>query len=210
MEKREYQNSEIGLGLKVMIVLCMVFTVYNSYLTIESRKDVIAMKEALKDIQATVAEPIVVTNTKTIIKEEKKAETKQTQKSESEPVQKTDATKPAVETKQPASTTTETPKVAKKVRITPTAKVRIENRYVLGTTYLPEGKFTQGGIIKVWVYVDFLGKVAKTEIAESDITDEDVLYVCREAALKTRFSHDSHADLNSLLRGTITYTFSTQ
>ena len=42
------------------------------------------------------------------------------------------------------------------------------------------------------------------------IADEDVQYSCREAALKTRFSHNIHAGHDSRARGTITYTFLAQ
>ncbi len=229
MEKRENQNSGIGLGLKVMIVLCMVFTVYNSYLTIESRKDVVAMKATLEEIQTKVEEPVIVTNTKTIIKEEKepvqKTETKQTPKAESKPVQKTEpkpvqksveeavkrnvATETTVEARQPVSTTTAVPKVAKKVRVTPSAKVRVENRYVSGTTYLPVGKFYEEGTVTVEVVMDWLGSVTSTSIINTTIQNEDILYACRESALKTNFSTNKD-DHGKKIKGTITYTFTAQ
>ena len=92
-------------------------------------------------------------------------------------------------------------------RAVPSAKVRINDRYVEGKTYLPEGKFTEKGTVTVAIYVDFLGTVSKTEISSATIQDEDVQYACREAALKTRFSLDVHAGHDNLLKGTILYEF---
>ncbi len=99
-------------------------------------------------------------------------------------------------------------KVVKAKRIIPSAKARVENRYVEGDIVLPEGKFLEEGTVTVNVYVDFMGTVTKTDIASSTISDEEVKYACREAALKTNFSLDVHAGADSRLKGTIVYTFS--
>jgi TonB family protein len=94
--------------------------------------------------------------------------------------------------------------------IVPGVKVRVEDRYVQGEPELPAGKFNEEGTVVVKVLIDFMGGVTSTSIQSSTVTDEDVQYACREAALKTRFSPNVHAGADSRLAGTITYTFSAQ
>jgi TonB family protein len=94
--------------------------------------------------------------------------------------------------------------------IVPGVKVRVEDRYVQGEPELPAGKFNEEGTVVVKVLIDFGGRVVSTSIQSSTVTDEDVQYACREAALKTRFSYNVHAGADSRLAGTITYTFSAQ
>jgi TonB family protein len=94
--------------------------------------------------------------------------------------------------------------------IVPGVKVRVEDRYVQGEPELPAGKFNEEGTVVVKVLIDFMGGVTSTSIQSSTVTDEDVQYACREAALKTRFSPNVHAGSDSRLAGTITYTFSAQ
>jgi TonB family protein len=99
---------------------------------------------------------------------------------------------------------------AKPKNIVPSVKVRVEDRYVQGEPELPAGKFNEEGTVVVKVLIDFMGGVTSTSIQSSTVTDEDVQYACREAALKTRFSPNVHAGADSRLAGTITYTFSAQ
>lgn len=94
--------------------------------------------------------------------------------------------------------------------IVPGVKVRVEDRYVQGEPELPAGKFNEEGTVVVKVLIDYGGRVVSTSIQSSTVTDEDVQYACREAALKTRFSPNVHAGSDSRLAGTITYTFSAQ
>lgn len=94
--------------------------------------------------------------------------------------------------------------------IVPSVKVRVEDRYVQGEPKLPAGKFNEEGTVVVKVLIDYGGRVVSTSIQSSTVTDEDVQYACREAALKTRFSYNVHAGADSRLAGTITYTFSAQ
>lgn len=102
------------------------------------------------------------------------------------------------------------PVKAKQKNIVPGVKVRVEDRYVQGEPKLPAGKFNEEGTVVVKVLIDFMGGVTSTSIQSSTVTDEDVQYACREAALKTRFSPNVHAGADSRLAGTITYTFSAQ
>ena len=99
--------------------------------------------------------------------------------------------------------------IADKV-IVPTAKARVEDRYVEYELVLPVGEFTEEGTVVINVAVDYFGAVTSTSVKSSTIADEDVQYACREAALKTRFSHNIHAGHDSRARGTITYTFLAQ
>lgn len=94
--------------------------------------------------------------------------------------------------------------------ILPTAKVRVEDRYVEYDPVLPDGEFTEEGNVVINVAVDYLGDVTSTSVKSSTIADEDVQYACREAALKTRFSSNLHAGHDSRARGTITYIFIAQ
>jgi TonB family protein len=96
------------------------------------------------------------------------------------------------------------------MNIVPSVKVRVEDRYVQGEPELPAGKFNEEGTVVVKVLIDFGGRVVSTSIQSSTVTDEDVQYACREAALKTEFSSNVHAGADSRLAGTITYTFSAQ
>ena len=92
-------------------------------------------------------------------------------------------------------------------KIEPEVKVRVEDRYVNGDPELPKGQFREEGTIVVKVMIDFMGGVTATSVQSSTIADEDVQYACREAALKTNFSSNVHADIDSRVSGTITYTF---
>lgn len=93
----------------------------------------------------------------------------------------------------------------KPMNIVPGVKVRVEDRYVLGEPELPAGKFNEEGTVVVKVLIDYGGRVVSTSIQSSTVADEDVQYACREAALKTKFSYNVHAGIDSRLAGTITY-----
>jgi TonB family protein len=98
----------------------------------------------------------------------------------------------------------------KPMNIVPSVKVRVEDRYVKGEPELPAGKFNEEGTVVVKVLIDLMGGVTSTSIQSSTVTDEEVQYACREAALKTKFSYNVHAGPDSRVAGTITYTFSAQ
>ncbi len=102
------------------------------------------------------------------------------------------------------------PKVTKSKKIVASCKVRVEDRYVNYGDKLPEGKFTEEGTVTVKVYVDWSGDVTKTSILNSTITDEDVQYACRQAAVKTHFSMASGDGYDSLQTGTIVYYFTAE
>ena len=98
----------------------------------------------------------------------------------------------------PTRTTASKPKVE--------AKVRVENRYVQNKPTLPEAKAGCTGVVVIEVKMNSLGMVGSATVASgTTITDEDVLYSCKEAALKTDFAFNPEAPQTSV--GTITYTF---
>ena len=91
-------------------------------------------------------------------------------------------------------------------RVTASVKVKVENRYVQGTKYLPNVATGPIGEVVVDVTINRLGMVGSASINKlSTITDEDILDQCKEAALKTNFAYNPEAPESS--RGTITYTF---
>lgn len=97
----------------------------------------------------------------------------------------------------PTRTTASKPKVE--------AKVRVENRYVQHKPALPEAKAGCTGVVVIEVKMNSLGMVGSATVASgTTITDEDVLYSCKEAALKTDFAYNPDTRTSV---GTITYTF---
>jgi len=91
-------------------------------------------------------------------------------------------------------------------RVVVTAKVKVENRYADRKVVLPEVTTGPTGKVVVNVGMDRIGIVSSASIGQgTTITDEDVLDLCKEAALKTQFSFNPDAPETS--RGTITYTF---
>lgn len=92
-------------------------------------------------------------------------------------------------------------------RVSVTAKVKVENRYVSGTTYLPKVTTGPAGIVVINVSMNRVGMVGTVSVnAASTISDEEILDACKEAALKTSFGYNPDAPEKST--GTITYTFS--
>ncbi len=93
-----------------------------------------------------------------------------------------------------------------KTRVSVTAKVKVEDRYVNGETYLP--KVIEGlvGKVVVNITIEHYGRVVSARInPESTISDEDILDACKDAALRTSFSINTEAP--SKQTATITYTF---
>lgn len=92
------------------------------------------------------------------------------------------------------------------VRVAVSAKVRVENRYVQGTTYVPKVTTGPTGTVIVNIKMTRVGAVTSASINRgSTITDEDIIDQCKEAALKTSFAYNPDAPEKST--GTITYTF---
>lgn len=113
-------------------------------------------------------------------------------------------TKPAPNTKTAVSTANTS--TSKGSKITVSAKVKVENRYVMGTTYLPKVSIGPEGVVVINVSMDRVGIVSSVSVnSATTITDEDILDLCKESALKTSFAYNPDAPQKST--GTITYTF---
>lgn len=86
------------------------------------------------------------------------------------------------------------------------AKERIEDRYAMGGVVLPDVECDSEGVVVVDITVDRLGIVTGAEEGSgTTISDDEVLYRCKEAALKTRFSYNPDAEPQT--SGTIKYIF---
>ena len=91
-------------------------------------------------------------------------------------------------------------------RVSITAKVKVEDRYVSGKTPVPAVSSGPAGVVVIGVTMDRVGIVSKATVnSGTTISDEDILDACKEAALKTSFSYNPDAPNHSV--GTITYTF---
>ena len=92
-------------------------------------------------------------------------------------------------------------------RVTVSAKVKVENRYVQRETYLPPVTKGLVGTVVINVSVDRVGIVGSVSVNRaSTISDEEIIDMCKEAALRTRFA--INPDVLDRSTGTITYTFS--
>ena len=86
------------------------------------------------------------------------------------------------------------------------AKVRVENRYVDFRTPLPSAVEGITGTVVINVKMNRLGTVTSVSVNNgTTITNEDVIYNCKDAALRTNFAYNPDAPITSV--GTITYTF---
>ncbi len=91
-------------------------------------------------------------------------------------------------------------------RVSVSAKVKVENRYVQGKTPLPNITTGPTGVVIINVSMDQIGIVGSVSVnSNSTITDEDIQDLCKEAALKTDFAYNPYAPNKST--GTITYIF---
>ena len=94
-------------------------------------------------------------------------------------------------------------------RVSVTAKVKVEDRYVSGKTPIPSVTNGPTGVVVIGVTLNRVGIVSKATVnSGTSITDEEILDACKEAALKTSFGYNPEAPDHSV--GTITYTFTTR
>ena len=90
--------------------------------------------------------------------------------------------------------------------VTVSAKAKAENRYIT-SSILPKVSSGPEGIVCIGISIDNLGQVVASKVSKgTNIVDEDILEVCKEAALRCRFSKNFDAPMKQ--PGTITYTFS--
>ena len=94
-------------------------------------------------------------------------------------------------------------------RVSVTAKVKVEDRYVSGKTPIPSVTNGPTGVVVIGVTMNRVGIVSKATVnSGTSITDEEILDACKEAAQKTSFGYNPEAPDHSV--GTITYTFTTR
>lgn len=187
---------ENSKGLKLVVLLVALLAIWNTY-RIETVDG-----ESILDFQSDsleVAEDDVYG--RIAILEEQVAELQSTVASQQSKIDRLSSSRPSTgkgsTSTKPARTTTSKPKVE--------AKVRVENRYVQNKPTLPKSKAGCTGVVVIEVKMNSLGMVGSATVASgTTITDEDVLYSCKEAALKTDFAYNP--DTRTSI-GTITYTF---
>lgn len=101
---------------------------------------------------------------------------------------------------------TSVPSPIVKKQISVSVKAKLENRYVQHSLSSPKVSYGPEGKVVILVTVDHFGDVIKVSLkSESTILDEDIVDMCKECALKTKFSYNSDAPEKET--GTITYTF---
>ena len=187
---------ENSKGLKLVVLLVAILGIWNTYrievnnesLNLTAQSDTLEVSE--NDLSARIA--ILEAEIDNLKKTVNALQNKIDRLSSSSP---STGNKPST-TK--ATGSASTPKVE--------AKVRVENRYVQNKVILPQVKSSCTGVVVIEVKMNQLGMVGSATVASgTTITDEDIIYSCKEAALKTDFAYNPEAPQTSI--GTITYTF---
>lgn len=191
---RIMENSK---GLKLVVLLVAMLAIWNTY-SIET-----VDRGSILDFQSDsleISDDAVYARIAFL--EEAVAELQSTVMSQQSKIDRLLSSSPSV------SRNTISPKKAESAASKPKVdvKVRVENRYVQQKAILPESKEGCIGVVVVEVKMNKLGMVGSATVASgTTITDEDVLYSCKEAALKTDFAYNPEAPETSI--GAITYTF---
>ena len=188
---------ENSKGIKLVVLLVAMLAIWNTYRieTVNGGSILDFQSESLEVAEDDVLGRIAIL-------EETVAELQSTVMSQQSKLDRLSSSRPSTEkvttSSKPARTSASKPKVE--------AKVRVENRYVQNKPTLPEAKAGCTGVVVIEVKMNQLGMVGSASVASgTTITDEDVLYSCKEAALKTDFAFNPEAPQTSV--GTITYTF---
>lgn len=94
-------------------------------------------------------------------------------------------------------------------KVSVTAKAKVENRVVSRDIVLPKVSSGPSGTVVINVSVNRIGMVGSVSVnSASSIKDEDIIDLCKEAALRTDFAFNPEAPHKS--NGTIIYTFTTK
>lgn len=100
-------------------------------------------------------------------------------------------------------------KPARKVRYVPDVKIRVDDHYPEMYTEFPDVSFPRDQKVVIDVIVNRLGIVTKAVVGDgTTVRDEDVLYVCKMAALKIDFSFNP--DAPDRMAGKVTYSYITE
>ena len=180
---------ENSKGLKLVVLLVALLAIWNTYRieTVEGGSILDFQSDSLEVAEDDVFGRIAILEEQV---SELQSKIDRLSSSQSSTGKSTTSTRPT-------RTTASKPKVE--------AKVRVENRYVQHKPALPEAKAGCTGVVIIEVKMNSLGMVGSATVASgTTITDEDVLYNCKEAALKTDFAYNPDTRTSV---GTITYTF---
>ena len=180
---------ENSKGLKLVVLLVALLAIWNTYRieTVEGGSILDFQSDSLEVAEDDVFGRIAILEEQV---SELQSKIDRLSSSQSSTGKSTTSTRPT-------RTTASKPKVE--------AKVRVENRYVQHKPALPEAKAGCTGVVVIEVKMNSLGMVGSATVAGgTTITDEDVLYSCKEAALKTDFAYNPDTRTSV---GTITYTF---
>lgn len=211
--------------IKGLAIILLTILGLNIYRTETTKKDLATLNEAVSLLQARLDSlqrpagvPAVSTSTSnkqvsTLASKVSSLETKVKALQSSvdyltkAPAQTQVQTKPSSSSNTQHQTNTDALGGAPKVgRVSVSAKVRVENRYVEGRTPIPNVTTGPVGTVVVNVTMNQVGSVNAVSINKaSTISDEDILELCKEAALRTRFSLNVEAPTRTT--GTIIYTF---
>ena len=185
---------ENSRGLKLVVLLVALLAIWNTYRieTVDGGSILDFQSDSLDVAEDDVFGRIAIL-------EEQVAELQNTVVSQQSMIERLSSNRPSTG-KSSSSNQTRT---AAKPKVE--AKVRVENRYVQHETKLPQAKAGFTGVVVIEVKLNSLGMVGSATVASgTTITDEDVLYSCKEAALKTDFAYNQETRTSI---GTITYTF---
>lgn len=187
---------ENSKGLKLVVLLVAMLAIWNTYRieTVDGESILDFQSDSLEVAENDVFGRIAIL-------EEQVAELQSTVMAQQNKIDRISSSR----TSTTRSTTPSKPvRTASKPKVE--AKVRVENRYVQNRATLPDAKAGCTGVVVIEVKMNQLGMVGSATVASgTTITDEDVLYSCKEAALKTDFAYNPDAPRTSI--GTITYTF---
>lgn len=221
------EESNNNIIIKVLAIILLIILGLNVYRTETTKKELATLSDTVSQIQSQVdslefpvGQPAVPvgTNSNQIKGLEKRVaglESKvNTLKNSVDCLSKTSS--PKSQQTSPLESTSSGPSSASKLetnsrnggsgKVTVSAKVKVEDRYVNGSTVLP--KVTKGpeGVVIIGIVMDNGGYVTSAKVRSgSTIKDEDILDACKEAALRTRFS--MNLDVSDKHPATITYTF---
>ena len=100
-------------------------------------------------------------------------------------------------------------KAAAPVSFRPDVKVRVEDHYPMSDPEFPDVTFPYGDQVVVDVVVNMLGMVVKASIGNgTTVSDEDILYDCKEEAMKIHFSYNPESA--ERIQGKVIYSYVTE
>lgn len=188
MEENQSRFSSLLVTILLILTILSLFGSYKLWQQLKSLSETVAYLELNA---AVAAHPDVP--------EEQQSSVQQS------PVQQpvTEAGRSAA-TDESASATSRKP--ARKVSYVPDVKIRVDDHYPKRHTEFPDVSFPRDQKVVIDVIVNRSGIVTKAVVGDgTTVQDEDVLYVCKMAALKIDFSFNP--DAPDRMAGKITYSY---